>query len=762
MKRALLSAAVFFALAAFGRSTNVAQETAARPPLEPSDTSSPRATLRSFLDACNELYDLVETAGTPADFSSKVLPAAERIRDCLDLSALPGELRDKVGIESAVYLKEVLDRVALPADDEIPGPTGTTPAKAESLSRWRIPGTRLTIARVAEGPQEGAYLFSPETVRQASKFYSVARQLPYRSEGPTVSAGFYDRYTALTKRQPMLTADTSSPRGTLTLFLDKANEFFEIIHSEKYFDRTDPKTLPLTTQIFRCLDLDEVPEYSRDYVAGEAAVCLKEVLDRVTLPPAEQIPGPEDLQSAQGSEPLTRWQIPNTKITIARVAEGARRGEYLFTAETVQRAVALYNEVKSQPYRTQGRPVSPGLHDWYLSAPGHPVVAVWVDSLPDRFRRRWFGLAVWQWLGLLLATVVGLGIMLVAYRIGGIRSERMRKRSLLWYWVSLLFAIVAMLVPLAFKHIIWKYLTIRGPAVYVAQFSANLVFLLALIAVMLAASSRLADSVVALPRVRSRELDATLVRILFRVLGIVAAAIVFLEGGRYLGFPLTTLLASAGIGGLAIALSAQGMIKGLFGTVTILLDRPYRVGERIIAKGQDGTVEEIGLRSTKIREFLTNHLISIPNDQMADAEIVNIGKRKHIRRMCDLHIPIDTKRERVEKAVNVIRAVLENHEGMDPEYPPRVHFNEFNPDSFNIRFIYWYTPPDLWSYYAFCEKVNLEIFRAFEDHGIQFSLPLRHSYWKHDDEQGPLDVTVLENRVRPRSDAPERTSVVAE
>ena len=82
-----------------------------------------------------------------------------------------------------------------------------------------------------------------------------------------------------------------------------------------------------------------------------------------------------------------------------------------------------------------------------------------------------------------------------------------------------------------------------------------------------------------------------------------AATIVFLEGGRYLGFPLTTLLASAGIGGLAIAFSAQGMIRGLFGTVTILLDRPFHVGDRIVVKGQDGFVEEIGLRSTKIREF---------------------------------------------------------------------------------------------------------------------------------------------------------------
>ena len=151
------------------------------------------------------------------------------------------------GSSRASILKEVLDRIELPEDGEIPDATSV---EAEPVSRWRIPGTRLTIARVQNGPQEGAYLFSPETVQQAAKFYNAAKQLPYRSEGPRVSAGFHDRYVALTKRQPTLTADTSSPRGTLTLFLNTVNELFDDIRSEKYVDRTDPKFLtPVITDL---------------------------------------------------------------------------------------------------------------------------------------------------------------------------------------------------------------------------------------------------------------------------------------------------------------------------------------------------------------------------------------------------------------------------------------------------------------------------------------------------------------------------------
>lgn len=716
-----------------------------RQPLTPSDTSSYRATLHSFVDACNEVYDLAASTTSGTDITVQLLPAFDRIRDCLDLSAMTGDVRDSMGIESAVSLKEVLDRISLPADEEIPEPAS---ADGTLVLRWRIPGTRITIQRVEDGSQNATFQFSADTVRQASTMYGVVRDLPYRTEGPQTSPGLRDRYLAMTKRQPTLSADTSSPRGTLTLFIDSAQDIYEIARSAKYVNRYDPKYRPLISQVYSCLDLSALPEYAREDYASEAAVCLKEVLDRVTLPPIESIPGPENIQSSDGSDPLVRWQIPSTRISIARIAEGPQQGQYLFTAESITEVVQTYDHIRQEPYRTSGLPVSPEFYDWYLSSPSEPHVAALIESLPRFVMYRQFGLAIWQIVGLTLASVAAIGIMLVLYRIGARRGKAALKVSLIRYWFGLLFTIVPLLVPLVFKHVVWIYLSVRGSPLYVVNFAADIVFLLAAIIAILAVASRLANSVLALPGVRSREVDATLIRLLFRVLGIVAAVIVFLEGGRYLGFPVTTLLASAGIGGLAIALSAQGTVKGLFGTIAILLDRPYRVGDRIVAKGHDGVVEEIGLRSTKVREFLTNHLISLPNDQMADADIVNIGARNNIYRLSDLHIPIDTSREKVEKALAAIRDVLSKQEDMDPEFPPRAFFNDYNPDSFNIRIIYWHVPPDLWSYYESCERVNLAIFQAFEEHGIQFSLPIRHSFWKTDDAQGPLEITMSERPSR--------------
>ena len=82
---------------------------------------------------------------------------------------------------------------------------------------------------------------------------------------------------------------------------------------------------------------------------------------------------------------------------------------------------------------------------------------------------------------------------------------------------------------------------------------------------------------------------------------------------------------------------------------------------------------------------------------------------------------------------------------MDATLPPRVRFTEIGSDSFRIKIIFWYGPPDYWRYLAFVEQVNLSICRAFDEYGIQFSLPFRHSYWKHDDKQGPLDVALSTN-----------------
>jgi MscS family membrane protein len=155
----------------------------------------------------------------------------------------------------------------------------------------------------------------------------------------------------------------------------------------------------------------------------------------------------------------------------------------------------------------------------------------------------------------------------------------------------------------------------------------------------------------------------------------------------------------------------------------------------------DGIVEDIGLRSTKIRLF-NGHQVTFPNDKIANSNIENAGRRPHIRRIINIQIPLDTPREKVEKAVEIVRNILHNHEGMHPDFPARVYLNDFNPDAFNLRAFYWYRPPNFWEYMEFGHKVNTEIFLAFEENGIGFSLPFRVAHTTMDDKERTFDINV--------------------
>ncbi len=186
--------------------------------------------------------------------------------------------------------------------------------------------------------------------------------------------------------------------------------------------------------------------------------------------------------------------------------------------------------------------------------------------------------------------------------------------------------------------------------------------------------------------------------------------------------PVTSLLAGIGIGSVAVALAAQETIKNFFGSLVIFSDKPFELGERVVVDGYDGMVEEVGFRSTRVRT-LEGHLVIFPNGELANKSICNIGRRKHIRRLANIAITYDTPPAKVEEALAIIRQLLENHEGMHPDFPPRVYFSEFEGAWLNLLALYWYHPPDYWAYMAFSEKFNLELLRRFNAAGIEFAFP---------------------------------------
>ena len=179
-------------------------------PLKPPDTSSPRATLQSFLQYMNKAYGALMrahrhnmkspgpmTPETVAQEARRAESIFQRAVHCLDLSGIPEKFKQDVGYEGAIKLKEIFDRIALPPWENIPDLGNLENEAAAEIdgyqNRWVVPNTEIVIARVEEGPRTGEFLFAPETVARLDAFYEKVKRLPYK-DSALISLDFYDFY----------------------------------------------------------------------------------------------------------------------------------------------------------------------------------------------------------------------------------------------------------------------------------------------------------------------------------------------------------------------------------------------------------------------------------------------------------------------------------------------------------------------------------------------------------------------------------------
>jgi MscS family membrane protein len=188
--------------------------------------------------------------------------------------------------------------------------------------------------------------------------------------------------------------------------------------------------------------------------------------------------------------------------------------------------------------------------------------------------------------------------------------------------------------------------------------------------------------------------------------------------------PITSILAGLGVGGLAVALAAQDTIKNFFGSLVIFGDHPFQMGDSVSVDGMEGTVEEVGMRSTRLRTG-DGHLVTIPNGELANKSIRNITKRPYIKRVANITVACDTPPAKMECAIAIIKEELNRaNEKMHPDMPPRVYFNEFNAASLNIQVTYWFVPAsNYWAFMEFDQAFNLAVLRRFSEEGIEFASP---------------------------------------
>jgi len=195
---------------------------------------------------------------------------------------------------------------------------------------------------------------------------------------------------------------------------------------------------------------------------------------------------------------------------------------------------------------------------------------------------------------------------------------------------------------------------------------------------------------------------------------------------RTLGFNVTAILAGLGVGGLAVALAGQKTIENLFGGISVILDQPVRVGDSGRFGDVSGTVEEIGLRSTRVRT-LDQTLVTIPNAEFSMLKLENFERRSKMRWAPRLGLRYDTTSEQMQTVLTRVRELLLAHPMVLNE-PARVRFTNFGPSSLDIDVYAFLKTEDLNEYWAVVEDLNLKLMAIIAECGVGFAFPSTSVY----------------------------------
>jgi MscS family membrane protein len=371
---------------------------------------------------------------------------------------------------------------------------------------------------------------------------------------------------------------------------------------------------------------------------------------------------------------------------------------------------------------------------WAFSRQTVERVDAWYEALPDRWVRGFmpaplqrYGpgrLMWWQWIALPLLLVVALVIGRLAGGLSGSVLQRIAARTpnqwderllarvtpaLTLLWAA---GIAAVLLPwLALLPTAHAYtVSLLGGLATVAVFW-SLWRSLDVWAEFLLSRPWAADN----PSARSLlQVTRNLLKVLVAVGGVVATLAAF-------GYPVATVLAGLGIGGLALAFGAQKTIENLFGSVALAADQPFRVGDFVKIEDFTGNVERIGMRSTQIRT-LDRTLISLPNGKLADMRVEDFASRDRIRLAATIGLVYGTTEAQVRRVVDGIETLLRELPKIWPDTVV-VRFAALGPSSLDINVMCWFMTADFNEFQALRQEALLGIMRVVEQAGTSFAFP---------------------------------------
>lgn len=453
----------------------------------------------------------------------------------------------------------------------------------------------------------------------------------------------------------------SSPRETFTTFL----------HSMNDIKRGKPERIDKATST---LDLSAINPLIREEKGRDLAWMLLEAIDKTKIVKLDSVP------AEKSGSPYVFAQYQDDSISIVK----SHNGRWLFSQQTVSSLPAIIDELASKK-TLKVDDESAQFIPWHIQ---------FRQQLPDPLRTRSFLLENWKWLGILLSIALGV----IADKVTSftlqlfVRNFRGKTRTPAFKETP-----EDMLRPLAMlvmAAIWWAGLNLLA--------LPDQAMIILLVAVKILAgfagvwgAYRLVDLVTLYLRYQAsktdNKVDDVLVPLIRKTLKVFVTVIGITFIASNLNLNVSSLLASLGLGGLAFALAAKDVVQNLFGSITVILDQTFHNGDWIVVNDIEGSVEEVGLRSTKIRTFYDS-LITLPNAIFITAKVDNMGQRRYRRLKCNVALTYDTHPDKIEAFCEGVRELIRLHPYMRKDYF-HVYLNSLGASSLDVLiYVFWETP----------------------------------------------------------------------
>ena len=704
-------------LAQVGEGTSAGDPKTTQPVAEPPPRATAHATLNDFM----EMY-------RKGDAESKKQMVAY-----LDLSLLSEEDRSDTAT-LALRLAEFLDNNKIASNakfEELKSKLDVAehcllesePAETKTEQPTDEVGSRRCLVRLVQ-QSDGLWLFDAETVASikvlaAKKEPEPAKAVPAEAQPAAAKSAVPDA-----PKPPPVNPAYASPQATMRTFL------------QAFADKD-------AVSAAACLNLKSYGVQPNDRMAVLLARAVKFVLDRTVYVQFLELPEDADQKSPYVYRVIQdQWNFELERVD----------GRWLFSTATLDQLQDMCRAVASSPPKVPHAPI--------LSLREMPELWLFL-KLPQQMQRKVGGLEFWQWLGLLLVIMAGIFCDRVArtvlrrvsrwiiHRIRGRANARLEESAL-----RPIGLVILGYVWLEFFQWLWLPKTLANVLTNAAWF----IF----VAAGIWATYRLIDLVFGYLSIlagrTASKFDVMLVpfgRKILKVVVTIAGLVYF--AGRLVPEHLTTLLGGLGLGGLAFALAAQDTLKNLFGSITVMLDRPFEIGDWVKIGDVEGTVESVGFRSTRIRTFYHSQ-INLPNGKLIDAIVDNLGRRRYRRIRCMLSLTYDTSPEKIDAFCEGVRELIRRHPFTRKDYY-HVYLNQMSAHSLDVLLYCFHEAPDWSTELRERHRLFSDILRLAKQLDVEFAFPTQTLHMHNADavqtgDSGqPTEVDDLPPEVVGRSEA---------